>query len=92
MLCILMWLILIFRFSNATKNIHIPNPHGGRGWAGAAPAMRWGRRECYCSIAERIVAAMWLRSSSVTHGPAGRQRPVRKRASLTPLVYAGAAA
>ena len=39
----------------------------------------------YTSIASLIQSTMYLTSSSVTYGPAGRQKPTLKRDSDTPL-------
>lgn len=38
----------------------------------------------------KIFSIINFTSSSVTHGPDGRQRPCLNKFSLTPLVYAGA--
>ena len=39
----------------------------------------------YSSIASLMQSTMYLTSSSVTYGPAGRHMPTLKMASLTPL-------
>ena len=49
-----------------------------------------GFQELHPMIFALIVSTMYLTSSSLTYGPAGRHIPILNKASETPLTYAGA--
>ena len=44
----------------------------------------------YLTIASLMLSTIYFTSSSVTYGPAGRQKPTLNSASSTPFVYTGA--